>query len=497
MTDDRDDELPTVPRAEVERRAARGGAVTAASQALKSGIEGLGVLYLARALTPADFGMIDMIVSVTGVIDLLKDFGLSSAVIQKERLDRAQANVLFWINTGIGAGLTLLTALLSPLLALGYGRPELLQLTLALSLSSLLGGVAIQQQALLRRNLEFRRLAIVDVVSVFCSMGLACAAAYAHWGPWALVVRQLSRLGTQALVTWCVSPWKPGRFRAANVRDFVRMGTHVSGFQLLNFTERNLDNVLIGRFAGPTQLGFYTRAYDVMRFPLNLVNVPIATVAVPALSRLAHDPERYRTVYRALTRLLLLATVPLGPLFILIADPVLPLLLGERWSGALTIVRWLSAGLLLKPLVFTGSWLLVSQGRTSELFRWGAFACFVAVASFFAGLPWGAEGVAASYTLTDLLFRGPIMLYWVARTGPVRVRDLLYCLLPAWTCAAAEVVAFYVLSSLLHSLPDRLRVLTCGPLALAIGFATVLATRAGRSAVRDGLSFLRTVRSRS
>lgn len=488
-------DAPSLAPGEVERRAARGGALTAGSQALKTAVEAVGLLLLARTIAPADFGLIDMILAVTGVIDLLKDFGLSSATIQRARLDHAQVNVLFWINVASGLGLSVLTALLAPALALLYGRPELLPLALTLSLASFLGGLPLQQQALLRRNLEFRRLAIIDGISACGSTGLSVAAAYAELGPWALVVRQLSRPALQAVATWMLSPWKPSRYRAANVRELLRVGTQVSGFQLLNFCERNLDSVLVGRFAGPLELGFYTRAYEVMRAPLNLVNAPTAVVVIPALSRLAFDAERYRALYTAVTRLLLLATIPLAPLLIAAADPVLPWVLGPQWSGAVPLVRWLCAGLLIKPLVFTSSWLFVSQGRTAELLCFGVFASMVALVSFAVGLPWGALGVAASYTLIDLFFRAPVMLWWVGREGPVGSRDLFRCLAPAWTCVAAEGVALYAFSLADAAWSQAERTLVSVPAAWGLGWVATLATPWGRSCIRDGVSYLKMLRT--
>jgi O-antigen/teichoic acid export membrane protein len=484
------------PSHDLERRAARGGVAVAIGQIGRGAVEAAGLLVLSRALTPADFGLVDMIVSVTGIIDQLKDFGLGTALIQRPRIDDRQINALFWISTAIGGGLTLVVAACAPLIAAGYGRPELLSLTLALSLSTLLGALSLQQQALLKRELRFGALSIIDVACSTIGVASAVTAALAHWGPWALVVRQLARLFSQAVLTWLWCSWRPSRpAGATELGELLRFGGHLSGYQVLNYMERNLDNVLIGRFAGAQALGFYSKAYELFRLPLTAINAPIATVAVPALSRLLDAPERYRAAYLSVTRLLLLATVPLAPLMIFSADALIPLLLGPRWESSVPILQVLALALFVKPLLFTTSWLFISQARTDEMLRWGIIGGALALLSFLIGLPWGALGVAAAYTGIDLVVRAPILLWMTGRRGHVRLPEMLKCLWPAWTCALPMSLTFGLIDQLFASQPTK-RLALGIPLGLAIGAGTTWLTPWGRSAVREGIRMLRSLQGK-
>ncbi|HEX5659010.1 MAG TPA: lipopolysaccharide biosynthesis protein [Polyangiales bacterium] len=496
MSDPTESREPPGPALDLERRAARGGVTVAVAQVARGLVEAVGVLVLSRALTPADFGLVDMIVSVTGIIDQLKDFGLGTALIQRPHIDERQINALFWISTAIGAGLTLVVAACAPLIAIGYERPELLQLTLALSLSTLLGALSLQQQALLKRALRFGALSVIDVVSGAAGIGAAIAGAYAHWGPWALVARQLVRLFVQAVMTWAWCSWRPSRPAGADqLGELLRFGGHMSGYQVLNYMERNLDNVLIGRFAGAQQLGFYAKAYELMRLPLTAINAPIATVAVPALSRLIDAPERYRKAYLSVTRLLLLVTVPLGPLMIFSADALIPLVLGEAWRGCVPILQVMALALFVKPLLFTTSWLFISQGRSADMFRWGMIGGVIALISFVVGLPWGAFGVAVSFTAFDLLLRAPILLWMTGRTGHVRVPDLLRCLVPAWTVALPMCAAYGAVSYGWH-VDAKLKLAVGLPLSLAVGALVAWLTPWGNAALREGLAMLQALKKR-
>jgi len=178
---------------------------------------------------------------------------------------------------------------------------------------------------LLRRELKFERLAIVQSVGTLASVVTVIAGALMGLGVWALVLKQVAGPLFSGVAAWLLMRWQPGRPpRNASLRELLQMGRHVTGFQVANYVERNLDNVLIGRFVGALQLGCYARAYDLLRLPLQQIADPAGTVAMPTLSRLISEPERYRDAYLRMARSVLLFTVPLAPFLVLcagLADP--------------------------------------------------------------------------------------------------------------------------------------------------------------------------------
>lgn len=486
---------PEAPQADVERRAAIGGKHTVIGNIARAGVSTVATLVLARILVPADFGLIGMIVSVTGFFDMLKDFGLSSATVQKDKIEHAQVNVLFWINIGIGVLLTIATIVAAPLLAMTYHRSELLLLTVALAFGSILGALPLQHEALLKRNLDFRPLASTSTSSTIVSSLVAIGMAWAGLGAWALVARRLVRLAVRAFGIWQACPWRPTRPARADARELILFGGRVSGFQLTNYVERNIDNVLVGAYVGATALGFYQRAYSLFRAPLEEVNRPVATVVVSSLSRLLSAPDRYRTMYTRVTRVLMVVTIPLGMVAILTADWFVPLALGEQWREVAPIFQMLGVGLIVKPLLNTTVWLFVSQGRTEELLRWGIVATVTAIVAFIVGLPWGAMGVAAAYTLLDLFIRAPLLLFWVGSAGPVRTRDLLACLWPAWLASATIVAVYLLLDWQLGMLPQTARVVIATFTSLLAAFVVLRITRWGQAVLADVGALVAVLRS--
>jgi O-antigen/teichoic acid export membrane protein len=477
---------------EVSKRAARGGVLLAVVQIGRGLIEAATMIVLARALLPSDFGLIDMVVSATGIIDMLKEFGLSSATIQREKIHHAQVSLLFWTNCAIGLGLTGIIAALAPVLVFVYEQPALLPITLALSFSTFLGAASVQHIAILRRNLRFQLLAAIDLTSAAVGNALAVWSAFRGDGVYALVVRQLAKLATQTVLAFLLCRWRPSAPRRAAIGDLLRFGGHVSGFQVINYIERNLDNVLVGRFAGAEQLGFYSRAYSLMRIPLDQINA-LSSVVVPTLSRLAPEPATYRTAYCKLSRCVLLLFVPLTPVLIYAADWLIPTVLGAQWRGSVPIFQCLAFGLLVKPLLNTTGWLWVTQGRTEELWRWGKLGGLIAVASFVVGLPWGALGVAAAYTVTDIVVRTPIVVWWIGRSGPVRSRDLLAAVAPGWTAGVVVAGCYPMLDRALLGLEPGVRVALCSIGSLGLGFGVAYVTPWGRRALRESADMVRTI----
>ena len=465
------------------------------STVARSLLEFSATLITARVLTPKDFGLVGMVLAIIGFVDMFKDLGLATVTIQREQLGEAQKAGLFWLTVAVGAGLALLTAAAAPLISLGYGQPALTNITLVLSSCLFLNALSVQHLALLKRELKFERLMVVQTVGTVASVVTVIAGALYGLGPWALVLKQLAGPVATGICAWLLLRWVPGSPRGAGLRELLRMGAHVTGFQVANYVERNLDNALIGRFAGATQLGCYVRAYDLLRLPLQQVGEPIGTVAVPTLSRLASDPARYRDGYLRMTRALLLLTIPMTPFLVICADWLVALAFGPQWIDAVPMFRYLGLALLLKPLGYSIGWLFVSQGRTQELMRWGIFASALAIASFIVGLPWGAAGVALSYTLVELVVRMPILVYWIGRSGPVSVSDLLKLPLTAWVCAACAGVLLIAMRTFGPTLGAGLGSLLGALVTLAASTLVIWASPVGRGSVVDLWLLLRRKKS--
>jgi PST family polysaccharide transporter len=381
-------------------------------------------MILARMLTPADFGLVAMVTAITGFVGLFKDLGLSQATVQRSEINHAQVSTLFWINVAASALLMIIVAALAPAIALLYHEPKLMWITLALAGGFIFSGLAVQHQALLRRQMKFTTLVLIDLFSLLISLVIALIMAANGFRYWALVMQTITQAISYCVLIWIWCDWRPQRWsRGSGVRTMLAFGGDLTGFGVVNYFSRNADNALIGWRCGDTVLGLYGRAYQLLLLPLSQVNTPIASVAIPALSRLQYHEKHYRRAFLQLLKKLTMVTIPLIALTIVCADWIVHAVLGSQWDGAAKIFVWLGLAALLQPLTFTSGWLFVSQGRTREQLVWGVLSSAVIVLSFVIGLHWGAIGVAIAYAICINSIT-PALLWLVGRSGPVRTSDM-------------------------------------------------------------------------
>jgi PST family polysaccharide transporter len=196
---------------DIGRRSRRGGAILLAAQAIRVLGQVATLVVLARLLPPSAFGLLAMVASLGAILDLVKEFGLSAATIQKPGISHAQVSALFWINAAAGALLGAGLVLVAPLLAQFYGQPDLEAVTEWLALGFVLSGLTVQHWALLRRQMRFGAIAGLETAADLASFAVAIALAMTGKGYWALVAQRLVSPALLLAGSWMVCRWRPAR----------------------------------------------------------------------------------------------------------------------------------------------------------------------------------------------------------------------------------------------------------------------------------------------
>mgnify|MGYP006289357683 CR=1 FL=1 len=385
-------------------------------------------MILARILTPQDFGLIAMVVAVTGFILVFKNLGLSMATVQKAEINHGQVSTLFWINVAMSFALMLLTMALAPAVAWFYKEPRLLWVTIALASAFIFGGLAVQHQALLRRQMRFTALAVIDISSVAAGLTTGTICGLAGLGYWSLVLMHLATAITMTAGVWIASGWLPGPpVRRSGVREMLAFGGYLTGFGVVNYFSRNFDNVLIGRCCGTQPLGLYSRAYSLLLFPIGQITAPMTAVAIPALSRLQSEPERYRCFYLKAIKLIAYASMPLVAAMGVLSNEIVRLVLGAEWLDAGPIFMILALAAFWSPVAATVGWIYVSLNQTNRMFIWACIMTPLTILSFLIGLHWGVIGVSVSYSTVVTLQIVP-QLWFALRHSPIKLTEVLFSL---------------------------------------------------------------------
>jgi PST family polysaccharide transporter len=448
---------------------------------------------LARLVDPEQYGLVGMALALIGVGDSLLNLGLSQATVQRRDITRAQVTFFFWLQLAVGAALSLLCVVIARPVADFYGHEELVALTAVLGTAFVLNGASAQHQAVLARQMRFGALARIDVVGLALGVAAAIVAAALGAGVWALVLLSLATPVCRVVLSWTASGWRPGPpRRTAGVAGMVRFGLNLTLTNALDYSAQNLDNVLIGRFFGAQPLGLYSRAYGLLLLPLRQVTAPLARVAVPVLSYLQHEPDRFRRFFVTALSAVAYVTVPLICLTSALSREVVGVMLGPRWAGAAPIFQILAIGGVLVCLRATNGWLFVSTGHTGRQAMWALANRPVVIAGFLVGLPWGVRGVAWGFVGAHLLLVLPSFVVAVKDT-PVSLGDVGRAVVRPM-CVAAEVYAVGLAVHLTVQAPDFV-VLACGGAlsALAVGVTMLCwaALRRDLSALKQAFALAR------
>jgi len=419
-------------------RSIRGGAITVAAQAIKTVFHIGSVMVLARLLAPSDFGLIAMVMVLTGLVTRFKDLGLTMSTVQREDISHGQISTLFWVNVSFGGALTLLTIAAGPVLAWFYHEPRLTHVAWALSGAFLIGGLSAQHQALLRRQMRFAALATIELVSVFVGLTVGVVLAMRGWGYWSLVAQQLGMALILMIGVWIGCRWRPGRpVCGSGVRSMLAFGGNLTGVNLLNYLMRNVDKALIGWRFGSVSLGLYAKAYEMLMLPILQINTPLTAVAIPTLSRLQSKPDSFRSSFLRAMTLLVFVAMPVATFIVAAAEPLVLTILGDQWVATIPMFRALGPAAAITTFGAATGWVFISLGRTDRQLRMVSVSVALSAVGMAVGLQWGPVGVAVGLSVAMCAVRLPGIVYCY-RASPLRVRDLVGVI---WRPAVASAAA--------------------------------------------------------
>jgi len=480
---------------DLKGRTIRAGIINVGARGVGFVVRILSIMILGRLLDPTDYGLVTMVTAFTGVLNMLGAFGLLQAAIQRDSLSEEESTVLFWLNVAFGGLLTLIAIVAAPAVSRFYHEPRLIAIMEVVGIMFIITGAGIQHGVLLQRRMLFGVSAAIEIAALLIGAVVAVGMAMAGYGYWALVSMTVTLPLATTIGLWIATGWTPGRPQMVpGVRSMLRFGfgTTLNGF--VTYFANNIDKLLLGRVWGTEALGLYGRAFHLINFPGDNLNATIGEVAFAALSRTKDDLDRFRRYFLKAYSLVVTLTVPVTVVCALFADDLIVVILGPKWAAAAEIFRILAPTILVFAISNPLGWLLNSLG----LIKRGAYIALLSapllVGAVVAGIPYGARGVAAAYSIMMVVKVIPTVVWALHGTG-VRAREIFAALSrPLAASAAAAVAGFAV-----HSL--------CGPelspvlrLALDLGafgavYVATLVLLAGQQALHLYLDLFRAAKT--
>jgi PST family polysaccharide transporter len=413
----------------------RGASWSAASRTGHLSLQFAVTVILARLLSPADFGVVAMATAVTSLVFIFGDLGTSAAVIQKQQHSSQFLSTVFWMNVAFGLLVMLVMMAMAPLAAAFFREPRLTIILMVLSVSFPLMGLVVLQKALLEKSMRFDVLAKIETISTAAGSGVAIGIAYSGGGVWSLVLQPVISATAMSSLLWIHSEWRPTlALRVSEIKSIGAFSANLTGFQLVNYVARNADNIIIGRFLGSRELGYYALAYRILMFPIQHLSSVIVRVTLPAFAQIQADDARFRRVYLRTIAAIGFITFPMMTFLFVVAKPLILDVFGEQWLSVVPVLLIFAPVGLVQSIVATVGAIYVVKGKTGLLFKWGVFSGSMAAVAFVVGLPWGIVGVAGCYALVSLVLAYPGMAIPLRLIG-LTVRDCLIVLWRPLVCA--------------------------------------------------------------
>jgi O-antigen/teichoic acid export membrane protein len=471
-------------RNELAGRSVRATVATAAAGVADLAIRIGSTAILARLVLPEHFGLVTMVSAVIAIADQLRDLGLSTATVQRAEITHEEITNLFWINTAFGALLALAVCAASPLVAAYYHDPRLITITCVMSTMLLAGGLTVQHQALLTRQLKLGHTALVRLTSSALSTALAIGLAWADFGYWSLLWREVARIALLALGMWICFPWMPGLpSRRTNIRTMLTFGANITGANLVATISAGVDRLLLGRFAGPGAVGIFRQGFQLISAPTDQLSSPIFQVAQPSLSLLQNDPARYRRLFTKMLTLVCLLTMPLSLGVAFYATEITLVLLGPVWIEAAPVICVLSLGTFFKQVIGCTAIIPITRGQGRVYFGLSVLQNVVLIVAMCVGVRWGVLGVAFADVAATYLLIFPRLHYSLAGS-PVTARLFFETLARPLTASVAMFAVLLVL-------PSHLPTLAGVTLAAVTFVMSWLALPGGRAEANELLGDLR------
>ncbi|MBB6671716.1 MOP flippase family protein [Cohnella nanjingensis] len=365
------------------------------------------VVTISRMLSPEDYGLISMIMVVVMVAIAMSDFGISNAIIHRQRVTKNELSSLYLLNLGAGAAIALAVWLLAPVAAYYYQEPQLVGPMRWMALLCFFPAIGQQFQVLFQKELRFAYLAKVDIASYAVGFATVFIGAYLGFGVYALVGSYLANALFKALCLavagWRI--WPPGlRLRMEDLKGYLSFGVYQMGSGMIQSFMTNIDYLILGPMIGAEKLGYYTFAYQLCIMPMQKLSPLVSQISLPLLAKIQDQSSLLRKGYLQITEMISYVTGPIYLGLAVTAPYLVPFAFGKQWTDSILMVQILAIMFLVRSAVIPTHSLLLAIGRANTRFYYSILCFAILLPSLWLGARLnGALGVAYAYLIAQAL----------------------------------------------------------------------------------------------
>lgn len=428
------------------------------------GIQFILGIILARILLPSDYGIIGMLAIFIAISQSLTNAGFSSALIQKMNPTNNDYSTVFYFNFAISIVIYIILFLCAPIIAKFYNTPILLDLTKIVGLNIIISSFSIVQIAKLSKKLDFKTQAKASLSSVIISGLIGIYLAYNGYGVWSLVVQSLVRNLINSAMLWIVSKWIPSwTFSISSLKGLFKFGSRLLYASLLSTVFDNLYTLVIGKFYKADELGFYTRANQFQQLPSQNITSIIQRVTFPVLSSIQDDQDHLTKSYRKIIRFSAFIVFPLMLLLAVISEPMIRLVLTDKWIQSASYLQILCFAGLLYPIHSINLNILKVKGYSGLFLKLEIYKKILVVIILLFTYSFGIKAMLLGQVLLSILALG-LNTYYTSNFIDYKILTQFKDLLSIFILALIASFIVYILNLLINS--DLLKIV----ISLTSGF---------------------------
>ena len=336
-------------------------------------------IYLARTLSPTDYGLVGMLAIFTLLATIMQESGFPTALINRKEIRHEDYNSVFWFSLTVSVACYAVLFFSAPLIARYFHHPELVLLSRVCFLNFIVSGLGVSHRTYLSKNLMVREIAIVNIVAVVVSGSVGILLASQGYAYWTLVVQSLVLNFFLTSGYWLFSKWRPRiSFDIRPIKEMFSYSVRILVTSILSVLNANLITVILGRYYSAERVGYYTQANKWSQMGVSVLVSMVTSVAQPVFAGVVDEQERQLRIFRRMMRFAAFISFPsmLGLAFI--APEFIPVVITDKWNDSILLLQILCAGGAFTPLVYVCSHLILSRGKASK-YMWSQISLFAAI----------------------------------------------------------------------------------------------------------------------
>lgn len=361
-------------------------------------------IVLARLLFPEEYGAVAIVTVFIAIANVFVQSGFNTALIQKKNVDDIDYSSVFYLSLFVAFILYLTLFFASPIIADFYNQPILTPVFRVLSLTLFFGAVNSIQQAVVSRNLDFKKYFFSSIGAIIVSAVIGIVLAYKGYGVWALVWQQLTNMALIMLILWFTVKWRPKlKFSFERIKTLFSFGWKLLCSSLIDTIYRNIYDLVIGKKYSSASLAYYNRGKQFPSVVIQNVDSSISSVMLPVLSKEQENREKVKRMVRRAIVTSCFIVFPIAFGFIAVAKPMVEVVLTSKWLPCVPFIQLLSLVYVFWPIHTANLQAINSIGRSDIFLKLEIIKKVVGIVILLITLPMGIIALALGQIVSGII----------------------------------------------------------------------------------------------